>query len=157
MLERVEPLRDFRLKAEAGEGEKRMSVGQTAVDRARRPRFQDTQGVRHGAVNAEMTTEAVAGTAGHEAEDRRRVDEARCDFVHRAVAADRHDQVAALGERASGELAGVTRSFGEHHGGAAVEGKFLDGGECARRAVGTQVDDETRFRGARVGAGRGGA
>jgi len=99
-------------------------------------------------VEAEVAAEAVAGAAGHEAEDGAAADEGAGDLVEGAVAADGDDEAAAVGKGAGGEGLGVARVLREREIGAAGGGVGADGGEEAGGGAGDGVEDEARFQGA---------
>ncbi len=56
-----------------------------------------------------MAREAVAGAARDEGERGGRVDEGAGDFVHRAIASDGDDDIAAARDGVAGEFGGVAR------------------------------------------------
>ena len=94
-----------------------------------------------------MQGEAIAGTAGHQREGGRRVDQRLGDLVHRAIAADGDDMRAASRDRLAAELRGMPRTLG--HGDLGVEAVGGDevadiGGEIGPTSIasGGGIDDE---------------
>ncbi len=144
--EGVEALRDLGFEADAGRGEKGMAVGESAVDQAGPSAKQDVQRVFGGAVNTQVPAEAVAGTAGHETERSGGADKGARDFVHGAVAPDRHDEFAAVHQGALREFGGVTTALREDKRGPVAGGKRLNGGQGAGGAAGAGIEDEAGFQ-----------
>ncbi len=144
--ELVETLRDFRFEADAGCGEKRVSVGEPGVDDPRAPVQQNIEGPRGRAVQTEVAPQTVARSARHQTECGRRADELTRHFVHGAVATHRHDQVAAIAERGVREFRGVAGALGQSDAGGVSFGESSHARQVARGATGAEVDDETRFQ-----------
>src|SRR3954465_4177444 len=65
-LEAVEPPRDFGFETDASRREERMAGGKSGIDHSRPALLQDVQGLGHRTVDAQVSTQAVAGPAWHE-------------------------------------------------------------------------------------------
>jgi hypothetical protein len=94
-----------------------------------------------------MPAEAIAGAAGNEAKRGVVVHEGLCDLIHRAIAADGHDQAAAVVKGAAGEFGGVERALGNDE--IRLELVLGDKGMAAREqgrivlvATGTGIENE---------------
>lgn len=144
--ELIEALGDLGFEAESGSGEEGVAIGEAGIDGVDATGFQNREGVRGRAVDAEVAAEAVAGAAGDEAERGGGADERGGDFVHRAVAADGYDELAVVGERFGRERARVAGVLGEADGGAVFFGESLDVGQRAMGGAGAEVDDEAGFQ-----------
>lgn len=97
-------------------------------------------------MNTEMSAESVARTAGNQAERCGSIDQGGCDFVHRAVPADRNNEFATLLDRGGRKIAGVAGSFSEDDVGVVLRRKSADRRQRFLRAPGTKIDDEARFQ-----------
>ncbi len=126
-LESIEARGDFGLKAEARDGEKRVTGGEARVDQARLAGEENGECLSDRAVNTKVTAETVAGAARNEPKRRGRAGEDGGDFVEGAVAADGDDECKALVEGARGEGGGVLRSLGQGDAGAVRGGKSTHG------------------------------
>src|SRR5687767_3670815 len=93
-----------------------------------------------------MAPEAVTGTARDEPQCATAVDERRGDLVHRSVAADGHDELAAVIERASCELGRVARTLREMNRGVLLCGESADRRQSVGGAAGAGIDDEAGFQ-----------
>ena len=115
-FEQVEAPADLGVESQAHGVEKGQTVRRARVDGARPAVQERMEGAVAGSGNAEVAAEAVAGAAGNEAEHGVGLDEGLGHLVHRAVAPDGHDEVAAGVEGAPGQLGAVARPFGVGQG-----------------------------------------
>ena len=97
-------------------------------------------------MDAEMPAQPIAGSARHQAERRAGADQPAGDFVHGAIAADRHDEIASFLQRARRQLRGMSCAFRDGDPGPVLSGEFPQRIEVARGAAGTGIDDETGFQ-----------
>jgi hypothetical protein len=97
-------------------------------------------------MNAQVAAQAIAGATRYEAERRRPTDERGCDFIHRSIATDGHDQIVTSIEGVAGERRRVTGALGEVDHGAVMRGELLDGRQDANGAAGPKIYDEARFQ-----------
>lgn len=144
--EEIETRRDFRLEAEPRRGEKRPAVGETGVDEAGVAGADDREGVFDGPVDAEVAAEAVAGSAGDQAESGGGSGEDGSNLIERAVAADGDDHGAAVGEGLLRECGGMAGGVGERDAGPVARGEGPDRREGGGGAAGAGVDDEAGFQ-----------
>lgn len=141
--EAVETRGDLRLEAEAGDGEKRVAVGEAGVDQAGPAGAQNIEGAEDRTVDAEMAAKTIAGAAREEAERGGCAGEDARDLVHCAVTADGDDEFATLGERLRGEFAGMGGPLGDDDGGAMGGGKGPHGVDRPEGRAGAGIHDET--------------
>ncbi len=163
--EAVETAGDLGVEAEANGVEETVAGGDAGVDLTDAAVAHDVQGVFDRAVDAEVATEAVARTAGDQAEGGGCADDAAADFVEGTVAADGDDAWDAARGGVARELGGVVGALGGAEFG--VETKRGDAGaqideELRAPAVeaGVRVEDEAELRhaageGRELGAARG--
>lgn len=144
--ELVEPVGDLGFETEAGGAEEGVAVGEAGIDGLDATVFQDRERVRGRAVDAEMAAQAVTGSAGDEAERGGGADERSGDFVHRAIAANGDDELAAGGQGFGCERASVAGVLREADRGAVFFGECFDLRQCAVRGAGAEVDDEAGFQ-----------
>lgn len=98
-------------------------------------------------MDAEVAAEAVAGAARQEPEGGAGAGQDARDLVHRAIAADGHDEFATLGEGPGGEFAGVGGSLGEYDRGTMRRSEGTHGADGPERGTGAGVDDEAGLHG----------
>lgn len=127
-MKAVEALGDLRFESEAGHGEKRMSIGEAGIDGAGLAGDEVFECSFDRSMQTEMAAQSVARTAGDEAKNAIRTDERAGDFVHRAVAADGYDQLAAVDEGLPREIAGMTGARRLNDVGTMTRGESLHRG-----------------------------
>ncbi len=105
---------DVGLEAEAHSVEEGETIDHTGVDRLWPTVQQCLESTVSRSRYAKMPAEAVAGAAGNQAKNRRRIDQSGGHFIHGAVATDRHDQFASVVDGMPGKFSGMTRPLGSH-------------------------------------------
>lgn len=98
------------------------------------------------AVDPEMTSQAIARTAGHEPERRGRAGQRRGDFVQGAIAPDGDDESAVVGERLAGECNCMPRAGRLNQRGAMPRRVYPNGGKHTGHGAGARIDDEARLQ-----------
>src|SRR5688572_3569853 len=88
-----------------------MPICQTGVDPMGSARDQNFERTRNGTVNAKMTSEPVARTAGNEAQRGVGPDQRSAHLVHRAVASDCDNEFATFVERLRCDLGRMARTL----------------------------------------------
>jgi hypothetical protein len=111
-LKAVEAFTDLRVETAAHRVEERVPVRRAGIDRGYNSR--GGGGKFERAIKAsgqtEMERESVTGAAGNQAEGRARIQQGLRNLVHRAVAPDSDDAIAAVGQRRASEIRRVSRS-----------------------------------------------
>lgn len=144
--EAVETLGNLGLKAEAGGGKERVSVGEARIDETGMSGAKDGQRAMNWAVDTEVAAKAVARAAGDESQRGRGADEDRGDFVEGAVSADRDDKRATGGHSTRGQLRSVTGKGRQGEFGTDRRGIVTDFRQRAEGTTGAGIDDKDRVQ-----------